>query len=438
MLGLPISKNGISSESGEKMYALMCELYPICRSITGNGLRQTLKILKREISLEINEVPSGTEIFDWTVPKEWNIQDAYVKNSKGEKMIDFKSSNLHILNYSIPINEKVSLEKLKQHLFTLPEYPDLIPYRTSYYNENWGFCLSHNQYENLVDDMYEVFINSSLEDGSLTYGECYIKGETSDEVLISTHICHPSLCNDNLSGIVISTLLAKCLSIASPRYSYRFLFLPGTIGSIAWLSLNEAILSSIKHGIVITCVGDTGKFTYKKSRQGNAYIDRAFCHALRESKRDCDIIDFYPYGYDERQYCSPGFDLPVGCIMRTPHGKFHEYHTSGDNLNFVKPENLVDSASLCLSVFYILENDKTYINQNPKCEPHLGKRGLYKKIGGQDDSRNLQFAMLWVLNLSDGRHSLLDISERSDLQFDLVKEAADLLYQYGLLKEFAG
>ena len=437
MTQLQFPENCLSPESGDEMHALMRELYPICRSITGNGVRQTLRIVNREIPLEIHEIPSGQEVFDWTVPQEWNIEDAYVINPDGKKIIDFKKLNLHVLNYSIPVKKKVGLEELKAHLFTVPDHPDLIPYRTSYYNENWGFCLSHSQYETLVEGTYEVRIDSSLKDGHLTYGECTIKGKSSDEILISTHICHPSLCNDNLSGIVIATMLAKSVARADPEYSYRFLFIPGTIGSITWLAQNEERLASIKHGIVITCAGDAGKFTYKRSRRGNAAIDRIVCHALRETNRVHDSIDFFPYGYDERQYCSPGFDLPVGCIMRTPHGQFPEYHTSGDNLNYVRPKDLADSASLCLSVFGLIENNKVYVNQNPKCEPQLGKRGLYKAIGGQADSQNLQLAMLWVLNLTDGRHSLLDIAELAGMPFERVHAAAALLLEKGLLKEKA-
>jgi len=425
------------AQSGKEMYELMQALYPICRSITGNGVRQTLNILKKDIPLEVHEVASGTEVFDWTVPKEWNIKDAYVKNSKGERIIDFKKSNLHVLNYSVPIQKKVSLGELKEHLFTLPEHPDWIPYRTSYYNENWGFCIRHNQFTGLKEDTYEVCVDSSLENGHLTYGEYYIEGETSDEVLISIHICHPSLCNDNLSGIVLAVSLAKYLSQTSLRYSYRFLFIPGTIGSITWLSLNESRVLRIKYGLVVVCVGDSGKFTYKKTRQQNADIDKIVSHVLRYSDNDFEIIDFLPYGYDERQYCSPGFDLPVGCLMRTPHGQFPEYHTSADNLDFVKPENLAISLSEYLAVLNIIENNKKYLNQNPKCEPQLGKRGLYKKIGGQDgDSEAFQLAMLWVLNLSDGKNSLMDISERSQLGFELIKDAADTLAEHGLLKEF--
>lgn len=426
------------NEVGKEMYQLMSELYPICRSITGNGVRETLDKIKRIVPIEVHEVASGTKAFDWTVPKEWNIKDAYVKNSKGERIIDFKKSNLHVLNYSVPVQKKVSLGELKEHLFTLADHPDWIPYRTSYYSENWGFCISHNQFIKLEEDTYEVCIDSSLKNGHLTYGEYYIKGEISDEVLISTHICHPSLCNDNLSGIVLATSLAKYLSQASLRYSHRFLFIPGTIGSITWLCLNEPKVSKIKHGLVVVCVGDSGGFTYKKTRQQDANIDKIVTHVLRDSDNDFEIIDFFPYGYDERQYCSPGFDLPVGCLMRTPHGQFPEYHTSADNLDFVKPENLAISFSTYLAVLNILGNNKKYLNQNPKCEPQLGKRGLYHKIGGHDDSKAFQLAMLWVLNLSDGKNSLMDISERAKLGFDLIKEVADTLAEHGLLKEFVG
>ena len=343
-----------------------------------------------------------------------------------------------MLNYSVPIQKKVSLQELKEHLFTLPEHPDWIPYRTSYYNENWGFCMTHNQFKNLEEDTYEVCIDSTLQDGSLTYGEYHLKGDLSDEVLISVHICHPSLYNDNLSGIVLAVFLAKYLSQASLRYSYKFLFIPGTIGSITWLCLNEPKVSKIKHGLVVVCVGDSGPFTYKKTRQGDAEIDKAATHVLKHSNKGFEVIDFFPYGYDERQYCSPGFNLPVGCLMRTPHGRFPEYHTSADNLEFVQPESLADSFSLYLAVLDILENNKKYLNQNPKCEPQLGKKGLYHRIGRRDDSKAFQLAMLWVLNMSDGNHTLLDIADRSCLEFDLIKDAAGTLAEHSLLQEFTG
>jgi aminopeptidase-like protein len=432
-LTMPLDNNlrGI----GKKMYELISELYPICRSITGNGNRETLQIIQEITPINIREISSGIQIFDWTVPKEWNIRDAYIKNSKGERIIDFAKSNLHVVNYSIPIQKRMSLQELQDHVFTLPDNPDWIPYRTSYYKEAWGFCLSHNQFLALKEDEYEVCIDSSLEPGHLTYGEYCLEGETSDEVLISSHICHPSLCNDNLSGIALAAFLEQYLCQRSLRYTYRFLFTPGTIGSIAWLWMNQRHVHSIKHGLVLACVGDEGKSTYKKSRQGTAEIDRAVMHVFRHSGMDYEVMDFSPYGYDERQFCSPGFNLPVGCLMRTPHGRFPEYHTSADNLDVVHPHYLADSFSKLLSVVYVLEHNKTYANQNPYCEPQLGKRGLYRPIGGQTHEAINELAMLWVLNLSDGHHSLLDIAERSDLEFDLVKRAADTLLEHVLLKE---
>jgi len=426
-----INLNNLSQE----MYQFIAELYPICRSITGNGFRETMHLIEKHIPLTLNEVPTGTEVFDWRVPKEWNIKDAYVKNSQGERVIDFNKSNLHVVNYSVPVNQKLYLKDLKEHLFTLPDYPDWIPYRTSYYKESWGFCLSHKQFLELKDEEYEVCIDSSLEEGYLTYGEYYLRGEKPDEVLISCHTCHPSLCNDNLSGIALVTFLAKYLSQISLSYSYRFIFIPGTIGSITWLSLNEAQVSKIKHGLVVTCVGDAGKSTYKKSRRGDAEVDKAVIHVLKHSGKEHEIMEFFPYGYDERQFCSPGFNLPVGCFMRTPHGRFPEYHTSADNLELVQPQYLADSFSKCFSVVNVLENNKKYLNQNPKCEPQLGKRGIYRAIGGQADGGVNELAMLWVLNLSDGNHTLLDIADRSGFGFDAIKKAAEVLLEHDLLKE---
>jgi aminopeptidase-like protein len=422
------------STVGDEIYALMRELYPICRSITGDGFRQTLARLKKEIPLEVHEVPSGTQVFDWTVPREWNIRDAYVKNSRGERVIDFRQHNLHVVNYSVSVQRKMSLAQLRPHLHTLPDQPDLIPYRTSYYRENWGFCLPHRQLEEMLEDQYEVCIDSTLQDGHLTYGERLLKGASAEEVLISCHACHPSLCNDNLSGVTVATFLAKHLAQVPLHYSYRFLFIPGTIGSITWLSLNEGRASAIRHGLVLTCVGDGGHVNYKKSRQGNAVVDRAVTQVLKDSGHAYDIHQFSPYGYDERQYCSPGFNLPVGCFMRTPHGKFPEYHSSADNLELVQPASLADSLAKCLAAFYILENDRIYLNQNPRCEPQLGKRGLYRAMGGHRDEKLQETAMLWVLNQSDGAHSLLDIAERSGLAFEIIKDAADMLLRHDLLK----
>jgi len=420
---------------GEQLYEFVKDLYPICRSITGDGVRNTLERVRQKIPLTVHEVPSGTPVFDWTVPREWNIEDAYVITPTGEKIAEFKKHNLHVLNYSIPVHKKITLDELKQHLFTLPEHPDWIPYRTSYYKENWGFCIRDNQLQSLPEGEYEVFIESTLEPGHLTYGELFIQGETSEEVLFSCHICHPSLCNDNLSGIALTTHLADYLASRQLRYSYRFLFIPGTIGSITWLALNEEKTKNIKHGLVVTCVGDGGAFTYKKSRRETAEIDRAVLHVLGHLSQGFREIDFYPYGYDERQYCSPGFNLCVGSLSRSSHGQYPEYHTSADNLDLVKPEYLAESFATFVDVIDVLENNRTYLNQNPKCEPQLGKRGLYSNVGAAAVSKLREMALLWTLNLSDGEHDLLQIAERSGEPFSEIRNAVDALLRCELLKE---
>jgi len=421
---------------GSAMQRLIAELYPICRSITGNGVRKTLEILRRSIPLEVHEVPSGTKVYDWIVPREWNIRDAYVKNTKGERVIDFKKSNLHVVGYSVPIRRRMGLQELREHLFSLPDHPDWIPYRTSYYKENWGFCLNHRQIEALENDEYEVCIDSSLTEGHLTYGEYLLPGKTADEILISCHICHPSLCNDNLSGISLALHLAMLIArLPVRRYAYRFLFIPGTIGSITWLARNEGQVGRIRHGLVVTCVGDGGRFTYKKSRRGNAEIDRTVQHVLKHSGHPYVVEDFFPYGYDERQYCSPGLDLPVGCLMRSPHGSFPEYHTSADDMEFVRPEHLEVSLHVYRQVIEVLEGNGVHHNLNPKCEPQLGRRGLYDAIGGDSNRKLNQMALLWVLNLSDGAHSLLEIGEVANLSFREIKHAADALTRSGLLLE---
>lgn len=434
----PNAYTGPTPAAGEELYRLIAELYPLCRSITGNGVRDSLAVLQRRIPLALHEVPSGTKVLDWKVPKEWNIRDAYIKNSKGERVVDFARSNLHVLNYSVPVRRTMPLSELKAHIFTLPDRPDWIPYRTSYYEESWGFCMSHAQLEALPEGHYEAVIDSFLENGSLTYGELYLPGERPEEVLFSCHLCHPSLCNDNLSGVAVHTLLAERLSLMPRRYSYRFLFIPGTIGSLTWLALNEEGLGRIAHGIVTAGVGDAGPFTYKKSRRGDAAIDSAVVTALRDSGAEYRIDEFTPYGYDERQYCSPGYNLPVGCLMRTPHGSYPEYHTSADNLSFVRPEYLGETFSLYLSIIQVLERNTTLLNLNPKGEPQLGRRGLYRGLGDSEnrkDRRLREQALLWVLNLSDGDHSLLEIAGRAGLSFRLVAEAADLLAAQGLLAE---
>lgn len=413
-------------------YEIIESLYPICRSITGDGVRQTLRLLQRTIPLNVHEVPSGKEVFDWVVPNEWNIRDAYIKDSAGKRVVDFRENNLHVLNYSVPVQRSMSLGELRPHLFTLPETTDWIPYRTSYYKEAWGFCLSQHQLEQMEGE-YEVCIDSTLEPGYLTYGEYRIQGETDDEVLISTHVCHPSLCNDNLSGVATAARLATLIDGFDLRYSYRFIWIPGTVGAITWLALNEPLIPHIKHGLVLSCVGDPGRFTYKRSRRGNAEVDRAVEHVLRISGQDFEALDFTPYGYDERQYCSPGINLPVGCFMRTPNGKYPQYHTSADDLTFVTGPALADSLFHLLRIVEVLESNYKYLNLNSKCEPQLGRRGLYRQTGGTNNS-NLEEAMLWMLNLSDGDHSMLDIAERSKLDFRELAEVAEVLVQHDLLR----
>ncbi len=416
----------------DKMIELICELFPICRSITGDGLRQSLFRLGELIPLSTHEVPSGTQVFDWTVPKEWNIHDAYIKDGEGRRVVDFQENNLHVVNYSGPVKARLSLGELRPHLHSLPQHPDWIPYRTSYYAESWGFCLSHRQLESLADAEYEVMINSSLSDGALTYGECMLAGQIEDEFLISTHICHPSMANDNLSGVAVATALARILGRTTHRLTYRFLFVPGTIGPIAWLSRNQDKVGRIKHGLVLACVGDRGNVNYKRSRRHTADIDRAVEHVLRTRGAPFEVHDFSPYGYDERQFCSPGFNLPVGSFRRTPHGEYPEYHTSADDLNFVSPAHLADTLGALLKVIDLLERDTKFFNLSPMGEPQLGKRGLLPTASERE-----QMALLWMLNLSDGESSVLDIAERSGLAFDELYRASESLVSCGLLKNSA-
>jgi aminopeptidase-like protein len=419
-------------EIGGELHRFAQELYPICRSISGDGLRQTLALIEKRIPLRTFDVPTGTAVFDWTVPKEWNIRDAYIASRGGNRLVDFQQSNLHVLNYSVPVHRTMQLSELKPHLFTLPEHPDWIPYRTSYYREDWGFCLAHSQMLAFGDGDYEVCIDSTLEEGHLTYGECYLPGRSTDEILFSCHVCHPSLANDNLSGLAVATFLAHLLAKRDLRYSYRFLFIPGTIGAITWLSQNRETAKRIQHGLVLTCLGDSGGFHYKKSRRENAEIDSVAAYVLRRHDEPHEILDFSPYGYDERQYCSPGFNLPVGCLMRSVWGAFPEYHTSADNLDFIQPLPLAESLRVCTAIVDVLEKNRRYCNMMPYCEPQLGRRGLYRVTGG--DTLGVEIsARLWVLNLSDGDHSLLDIAERSGISFSAISEAAELLCKHGLL-----
>jgi aminopeptidase-like protein len=420
---------------GEGMHALMARLFPFCRSITGPGLRRSLEILSEIHPIQITEVPSGTPVFDWVVPKEWVIRDAYIKDSSGRRLVDFQQHNLHVVNYSAPVRAKMSLAELQDHLYSLPDQPDLIPYRTSYYNERWGFCLAHRQRQALdPGETYEVVIDSEFKDGSLSLGEIVLPGASEDEILLSAHSCHPSLCNDNLSGLAIAVHLAAAIAKRPRRKTYRFLFIPGTIGSLAWLSLNEPRVSRIKAGLVLTGLGDRGGLTYKRSRRGDALIDRAAAHVLQTQGQPHKIIDFYPFGYDERQYCSPGFNLGVGRLSRTPHGEYPEYHTSGDDLAFVSPAALEGSYEAITAILDVAENDRCYRSLNPKGEPQLGKRGLYRQVAGQAQIQTDELALLWVMAYADGIHSILDIAELAKLPFARMSAAADRLESVGLLE----
>lgn len=427
MLRAALDPSGI----GRDLYAFAAELYPICRSITGPGVRETLARIGAYTPLEVHEVPSGTQVLDWTVPKEWTIRDAYIANAAGERVVDFRAHNLHVLNYSAPVRTTLPLAELKKHIFTLPDAPDLIPYRTSYYAERWGFCMSQRALDALPDGVYEAVVDATLADGALTYGEHVHRGMSEDEVLISTHICHPSLANDNCSGMALAAFLAKRLAGAQTRYTYRFLFVPGTIGAIAWLARNETRVGRIKHGLVLSGVGDRGAPTYKRTQRGDAPIDAAMAHVI--GRAGGRVIDFSPFGYDERQYNSPGFDLPVGLLQRSQFATFPEYHSSGDNLDFLSPESLEASFALVAETLHILETNRTCRNLAPKGEPQLGKRGLYDAIGGDKDAYAKNMAMLWTLNQSNGARTLLDIADRAGIAFATIEAAATLLEAKGLL-----
>jgi aminopeptidase-like protein len=432
---LSLEQNIDKNALGERMYGLAKRLYPICRSITGNGLRETLRILQGEIPLQLHEVPTGTQVFDWVVPREWNIRDAYIKNSRGEKIVDFHEHNLHVLNYSTPVRARMRLGDLRPHLFSLPEKPEWIPYRTSYFNENWGFCVSHQQLESMTDDEYEVVIDSSLESGALTYGELTIPGQSEEQILLFAHCCHPSLANDNLSGIATVLELARMLSSASPRYTYRCVFAPGTIGCITWLSQNRAELHKVKSGLVAAVLGDPGQMTYKKTVFGDSLIDRASLHVLEGKNVQFRTLEFSPYGYDERQFASPGINLPVGRLTRTPNGAYPEYHTSADNLDLITPAALGDSLATYLSILTVIENNLVYQNKLPYCEPQLGRRGLYKAIGGHTNAKERELALLWILNRADGTRDLLAIAERAKLPFHVIAQAAVELSSAGIIEE---
>jgi aminopeptidase-like protein len=425
---------GIGAASAvESIWPLMRALYPICRSITGDGVRQTLDLVQQKIPLERTEVPSGTAVFDWEIPNEWNIRDAYIADTNGQRIVDFRAHSLHIVNYSVPVHRTMSLEELKPHLYSLPDRPDWIPYRTSYYREHWGFCLRHRDLVRLGAGPYEVVIDSTLAPGNLTYAECVVPGATDGEAIVYTHTCHPSLANDNLTGVAAMTELAREMLSEKPRLTWRFIFGPGTIGSLAWLSNNQQRLGRIQTGLTIGLLGDSGGLTYKRSRRGDSITDRVAERVLHGLAPNARIIDYEPYGYDERQFCSPGFDLPVGRLTRSPNGEYPEYHTSADDLEFLRPDCLAESIRALANIISVLDANRHMQNLSPMGEPRLGKRGLYGSIGGTAPGE-FEHALLWVLSYSDGKHDLLSIAERSGMEFDLLTRAAMALEKAGLVK----
>jgi len=398
--------------SGKEMYDLAARLFPICRSITGNGFRKSLNIIKEIIpEITIHEVPSGTQVFDWTVPNEWNCSGGGIYRISGEKIIDFKDTNLHILGYSTPIDKIITKEELLAHIYTQPEQPDWIPYVTSYYKERWGFCMSENQKQSLEDDMYHVIIDSTLTSGSLTYGDLLIRGEKEDEILFSTYLCHPSMANNELSGPVVQTEIIKYVKALKHRhYSYRFVFIPETIGSITYCSRNLDVLkNNVKAGFVLSCVGDDRTYSIVDSKYGDTLADRVLNNVLRYHYPKYHRYSFLNRGSDERQYNSSGIDLPVCGFCRSKYGEYPEYHTSADNLDLISPEGLQGALDVMIKVIDTLENNCFYM-MRCKGEPQLGKRGLYPTVS-QKGSYNAVRAMTHFIAYADGKNDLISISE---------------------------
>lgn len=425
-----------SASAATEAFRLMRHLYPICRSITGEGVRQTLDLVEQHIALTRTEVPSGTPVFDWEVPNEWNIRDAWIADSQGRRVVDFRAHSLHVVSYSAPINRTMSRGELEPHLHSLPERPDWIPYRTSYYVEDWGFCLRHRDRLQLGPGPFEVVIDSDLRPGHLTYAECVVRGSSPEEVLIYTHTCHPSLANDNLTGIATEALLAREMRRSKPRLTWRFVFGPGTIGSIAWLARNAEVLPRIRAGLVIGLLGDEGPLTFKRSRQGDTVVDRIAAYVLGTQADPARLVDFEPYGYDERQFCSPGIDLPLGRLTRSPNGSYPEYHTSADDLSLISEAQLGGAIRTLARMVTVIDGNRRLLNLNPRGEPRLGKRGLYRGMGGTSLGQ-FERAMLWILNQSDGSNDLVAIAQRSSVPFEDLLSAASALEEADLVRTLA-
>ena len=421
---------------------LFRSLFPICRSITGDGTRQTLMLLRELAEFQVHEVPSGTRCYDWTVPEEWNVQDAFVADSSNKRLIDFRKNNLHLVNYSIPFSGTLSFDELVPHLHTLPELPTAIPYRTTYYNRDWGFCLSQEQFQKLDRQArYQVVVDASLQPGHLTYGEALLPGRSGQEYLITTYLCHPSLANDNLSGIVLWTLLLREMRSLTLRHSYRFVIAPETIGALVYISRNEAAVKALAGGFVVTTVAGPGRIGYKPTWQGDSVIDRIVRLAFRNLGLEYIEYPFDASGSDERQYSTPGLRIPMGTICKDKYFEYDYYHTSLDDLSFIRPEALVETLKAYLHVIAAIEDNQIYRSLNPIGEPMLGKRGLYPKTGGalrQKAGRtaadfNELDAFRWVLFYADGRTSLLEVAERTGLSIRVLAAAAEKLVAGGLL-----
>lgn len=417
------------------MYNLCKELFPICRSITGDGFRQSLDILSQQIkNLNVTEVPTGSKCFDWQVPKEWNINDAYIIAPNGKKICDFKQSNLHIMGYSVPINKTVSFEELQKHLYSLPEQPTAIPYITSYYKERWGFCLSQNQREMLEEGEYKVYIDSELKSGSLTYGELIIPGESDKEIFLSCYLCHPSMANNELSGPVVTTFLAKWLAqLENRKYTYRIIIIPETIGSITYLSRHyKEMKQKVIAGFNITCIGDDRAYSYLPSRQGDTLSDEATLHVLKHLHPDYISYEFLDKGSDERQYCSPGIDLPVCTIMRTKFGCYPEYHTSLDDLSLISPAGLQGGYNLVKKTIECIEFNPV-LKTTVLCEPQLGKKGLYPTLSTKKTALQVRNMMNFIA-YCDGKLSALEIAEKINVPLWEIKETAEKLINTNILE----
>ena len=400
----------VKTMTGEAMYKLCEELWPITRSITGEGVRDTLRVIQRELqNFKIHEIPTGTKVFDWEVPREWNVNEAYIENESGERIVDFKDHNLHLMGYSVPVDEIISLEELQSHLYSLEEQPKAIPYVTSYYSENWGFCLTHERRATLQAGNYHVVIDSTLKSGSMTYGEYIVPGESKEEIFFSTYICHPSMANNELSGPAVAVELAKWLSKRKNRYTYRFIFIPETIGSIAYLSRHlQEMQQNIIAGFVLTCVGDDGPYSYLASRYGDTLADKVAKNVLKFMHPDYLSYSYLERGSDERQYCSPGIDLPVVSIMRSKYATYPEYHTSLDDLTFISPEGLQGAFEVYRKCIEVLEQNNIY-KVTCLCEPQLGKRGLYPSTSTKS-SNDKVYNLLNLIAYADGTNDLIDIS----------------------------